>query len=100
MGEGNLKLNQPLCLHIVSRLRFFIASPQAQYKWLKDGEPLSDFKDAVVYKIFNAARNDSGSYQCLAQNVAGTIFSEKSEVVVARKFEFGVHSVEGGIRQS
>lgn len=63
----------------------FIAVPQAQYKWLKDGEPLSDFKDAVVYKIFNAARNDSGSYQCLAQNVAGTIFSEKSEVVVACK---------------
>lgn len=61
--------------------------PQAQYKWLKDGEPLSDFKDAVVYKIFNAARNDSGSYQCLAHNVAGTIFSEKSEVIVACKYK-------------
>jgi protein sidekick len=80
-----LKSNPPLCLHIDSRRLFFIAVPQAQYKWLKDGEPLSDFKDAVVYKIFNAARNDSGSYQCLAQNIAGTIFSEKSEVVVACK---------------
>lgn len=62
---------------------FLVAIPQAQYKWLKDGEPLSDFKDAVFYKISNAARNDSGSYQCLAHNVAGTIFSEKTEVIVA-----------------
>lgn len=61
------------------------AIPQAQYRWIKDGEPLSEFKDAVFYKISNAARNDSGSYQCLAQNVAGTIFSEKSEVIVACK---------------
>lgn len=61
------------------------AVPQAQYKWLKDGEPISDYKDAVFYKISNAARNDSGSYQCLANNPAGTIFSEKSEVIVACK---------------
>lgn len=50
---------------------------------MKDGEPLSDYKDAVFYKISNAAREDSGSYQCLAHNVAGTVFSEKSEVIVA-----------------
>lgn len=50
---------------------------------MKDGEPLSDYKDAVFYKISNAAREDSGSYQCLAHNVVGTVFSEKSEVIVA-----------------
>jgi hypothetical protein len=52
---------------------------------MKDGEPLSEYKDALFYKISNAARNDSGSYQCLAHNSVGTIFSEKSEVVVACK---------------
>lgn len=50
---------------------------------MKDGELLSDYKDAVFYKISNAAREDSGSYQCLAHNVVGTVFSEKSEVIVA-----------------
>lgn len=52
---------------------------------MKDGEPLSDYRDAVFYKISNAAREDSGSYQCLAHNKAGTVFSEKSEVIVACK---------------
>jgi hypothetical protein len=54
---------------------------------MKDGEPLSEYKDALFYKISNAARNDSGSYQCLAHNSVGTIFSEKSEVIVACKTE-------------
>lgn len=54
---------------------------------------MSDFKDAVFYKISNAARNDSGSYQCLAHNVAGTIFSEKSEVIVACKIASAAISI-------
>lgn len=59
------------------------ANPQPQYKWMKDGIPLTEYKDAGFYKISNAARNDSGSYQCIARNDVGIIFSEKSDVVVA-----------------
>lgn len=63
-------------------------NPPAQFKWMKDGIPLTEFKDAAFYKISNAAKNDSGSYQCIAKNDVGTIFSEKSEVVVAYMEDF------------
>lgn len=73
---------------LIAKHSLFTAVPTAQYKWMKDGEPLSpDYGTTVFYKISNAARNDSGSYQCLAHNPAGTIFSEKSEVIVACKLE-------------
>lgn len=63
-------------------------SPQPQYKWMKDGIPLTDFSNTEIYRITNTIRDDAGSYQCVASNSAGTIFSEKSEVVVAYMGEF------------
>lgn len=62
---------------------------------------MTEFKEAVFYKISNAAKNDSGSYQCIAKNDLGMIFSEKSEVVVAFMEDFRdmnerVVSVESG----
>lgn len=69
-------------------LRLFISNvgyPQPTYRWLKDGGPVTDFSNNQYYRIQNTRREDAGSYQCLARNDAGTIFSEKIDVVVACK---------------
>lgn len=55
------------------------------YRWLKDGIPVTDFSSGQYYRIPNTRRDDAGSYQCMARNDAGTIFSEKIDVVVACK---------------
>jgi protein sidekick len=69
----------------ISRLLKNLGQPQPQYQWLRNGRPVTDFRDIEIYKIPQSFKNDTGSYQCLARNEAGTIFSEKSEVVVACK---------------
>lgn len=56
------------------------------YRWLKDGAPVTDFSTGQYYRIPNTRRDDAGSYQCMARNDAGTIFSEKIDVVVACKY--------------
>ncbi|XP_055684947.1 protein sidekick isoform X2 [Lutzomyia longipalpis] len=58
-------------------------SPPPMYRWLKDGVPVGDFTTSQYYKIHNTRREDAGSYQCLAKNDFGTIFSEKIDVIVA-----------------
>lgn len=55
------------------------------YKWLKDGVPVDDFTTSQFFRFQNIRPEDTGSYKCIAQNDAGTIFSEKIDVVVARK---------------
>ncbi|XP_055523090.1 protein sidekick isoform X5 [Wyeomyia smithii] len=57
--------------------------PQPMYRWLKNGVPVGDFDTSQYLKIQSTTRDDAGSYQCLAKNDAGTIFSEKIDVVVA-----------------
>ncbi|XP_055618243.1 protein sidekick isoform X3 [Toxorhynchites rutilus septentrionalis] len=57
--------------------------PQPMYRWLKNGVPVGDFDTSQYLKIQTTTRDDAGSYQCLAKNDAGTIFSEKIDVVVA-----------------
>ncbi|XP_021701141.1 protein sidekick isoform X4 [Aedes aegypti] len=57
--------------------------PQPMYRWLKNGIPVGDFDTSQYLKIQSTTREDAGSYQCLAKNDAGTIFSEKIDVVVA-----------------
>lgn len=56
------------------------------YRWLKDGMPVTDFSTGQYYRIPNTRRDDAGSYQCMARNDAGTIFSEKIDVIVACKY--------------
>lgn len=58
------------------------------YKWLKDGVPVDDFTTSQFFRFQNIRPEDTGSYKCIAQNDAGTIFSEKIDVVVAREFGF------------
>lgn len=55
------------------------------YRWLKDGTPITDFSSNQYYRITTSGREDAGSYQCMAKNDAGTIFSEKIDVIVACK---------------
>ncbi|XP_050099535.1 protein sidekick isoform X2 [Anopheles aquasalis] len=57
--------------------------PQPSYRWLKDGIPVGSFSNSQYLKIQNITRDSAGSYQCEAENRAGTIFSEKIDVVVA-----------------
>uniref|UniRef100_A0A182PZC8 Protein sidekick n=1 Tax=Anopheles farauti TaxID=69004 RepID=A0A182PZC8_9DIPT len=57
--------------------------PQPTYRWLKDGVPIGNFSNSQYLKIQNLTRDNAGSYQCEATNKAGTIFSEKINVVVA-----------------
>ncbi|KAL0272261.1 UNVERIFIED_CONTAM: hypothetical protein PYX00_005306 [Menopon gallinae] len=57
--------------------------PQPKYKWVRDGVSLGDFSSELFYRILNIRREDAGSYQCIAKNDVGSIFSQKSDVSVA-----------------
>ncbi|TMW48206.1 hypothetical protein DOY81_006718 [Sarcophaga bullata] len=57
--------------------------PQPQYKWLRNGIPVGDFSSSQYLRILNTQRTDAASYKCIAKNDAGSIFSEKIDVVVA-----------------
>lgn len=80
-----------LCLMFVYHFIFClfclenVGYPQPKYRWLKDGIPVTEYADGQYYRIPNTQRKDAGSYQCMARNDAGTIFSEKIDVVVACK---------------
>ncbi|KAK6637522.1 hypothetical protein RUM44_007944 [Polyplax serrata] len=56
--------------------------PQPKYKWRKDGVSLSNFSSELFYKIQGTTREDAGSYQCIAKNDVGSIFSQKSDVSI------------------
>ncbi|KAL9873742.1 sidekick cell adhesion molecule isoform 3-T3 [Glossina fuscipes fuscipes] len=57
--------------------------PQPTYRWLKNGIPIGDFSSSQYLRILNTQREDAGSYKCIAKNDAGSIFSEKIDVIVA-----------------
>ena len=71
------------------RLSFLIAVvssagfPQPQYRWLKDGDFISEFSSEHFYKIQSVARTDAGSYQCIARNVAGRRESREAMLTVS-----------------
>jgi hypothetical protein len=57
--------------------------PKPRYQWLKDGIALGDVSSEHFYRIHRIQRGDAGSYQCIARNDVGSIFSEKIAVSVA-----------------
>jgi protein sidekick len=57
--------------------------PKPKYQWLKDGIALGEFSSEHFYRIHTTRREDAGSYQCVAQNDVGSIFSEKIAISVA-----------------
>lgn len=64
----------------------YLGYPQPMYRWLKDGIPVTEFQTGQYYRMQVTRREDAGSYQCMARNDAGTIFSEKIDVVVACEY--------------
>ncbi|KAJ9598493.1 hypothetical protein L9F63_010813, partial [Diploptera punctata] len=60
-----------------------IGYPKPKYQWLKDGIALGEFSSEHFYRIHTTKREDAGSYQCVAKNDVGSIFSEKIDVSVA-----------------
>ena len=59
--------------------------PQPQYRWLKDGDFISEFSSEHFYKIQSVSQDDAGSYQCIARNSVGSIISEMIPLTVACK---------------
>ena len=57
--------------------------PQPQYRWLRDGDFISEFSSEHFYKIQSVQRSDAGSYQCVARNSVGSILSEMIPLTVA-----------------
>lgn len=66
-------------------LYFVSGYPQPQYKWLKDGEPITDLSSESFYRIISAKHEDEGSYRCIASNKVGSIISEEIRIVIACK---------------
>lgn len=80
-----------VCVYVYIYLILFFASsfpgyPQPQYRWLKNGVPVGDFSSSQYFRILNTQQEHAGSYKCIAKNDAGSIFSEKIDVVVACKY--------------
>lgn len=81
--KGVLFLNKNHGINNLLIIRLGI--PQPMYRWLKNGVPLGDYSSELFYKIHNTQQQDAGSYQCIAKNDVGAIFSEKNNIVVACK---------------
>ena len=75
----NVLLLSPFSHRVVS----FAGFPQPQYRWLRDGDFISEFSSEHFYKIQSVQRSDAGRYQCIARNSVGSILSEMIPLTVA-----------------
>ncbi|XP_030753162.1 protein sidekick isoform X1 [Sitophilus oryzae] len=64
-------------------------NPPPQFRWLKDGVPITEFSTDPFYKIISAKHEDGGSYRCIASNKIGSIISEEIRIIVAYMDVFG-----------
>ncbi|RZC39905.1 sidekick, partial [Asbolus verrucosus] len=67
-------------------------NPSPQFRWLKDGVPITEFSTDAYYKIFSASHKDEGSYRCIASNKVGSIVNMN---VFEDQTEKSVSVVEG-----
>ncbi|CAG9861808.1 unnamed protein product [Phyllotreta striolata] len=58
-------------------------NPPPQFRWLKDGVPITELSTDPFYKIISAKLENGGSYRCIAANKIGSILSEEIKIVVA-----------------
>ncbi|CAB3378147.1 Hypothetical predicted protein [Cloeon dipterum] len=87
-------ISQPAPSSIVSEGRTKIwqcqaqGNPRPEFRWFKDGHPLTDFLSEHFYKIQSIRREDAGNYSCVAKNEFGAIFSNKEDMSVAYMGQF------------
>ncbi|XP_037535094.1 contactin-2 [Nematolebias whitei] len=71
--------------------------PRPSIRWLRNGQPLSTQDRVVVngahFKISNLALDDSGMYQCVAENKHGTIYSSAELRVQVQAPDFRLNLV-------
>jgi hypothetical protein len=59
-----------------------LQTPTVQTARMVDGK-ISEHKSEL--QLFNISHNDAGKYQCIASNVHGTTYSQKSKISVLSK---------------
>lgn len=64
-----------------------IGVPAPEYIWYKNNQPFGNFSQDPRLRIHHITKENSGQYWCLAKNIAGTVFSDKTSLTVACKFE-------------
>lgn len=99
---------QPVWLQVMSDSEVEISSellwsclasgkPRPSIRWLRDGQPLSTQSRLQVtngqLKISNLALEDSGMYQCVAENKHGTIYSNAELRVQVQGPDFRLNPV-------
>uniref|UniRef100_A0A4W6E7W3 Contactin-2 n=1 Tax=Lates calcarifer TaxID=8187 RepID=A0A4W6E7W3_LATCA len=67
--------------------------PRPSIRWLRNGQPLSTQVNGARLKISNLALEDSGMYQCVAENKHGTIYSTAELRVQVQAPDFRLNPV-------
>ncbi|KAM6927298.1 contactin-2 [Xenentodon cancila] len=109
MHQGRINVQaQPEWLHVMSDSEVEISSdlywsclaagkPRPSVRWLRNGQPLSSQDRLEVngghLRISNLALEDSGMYQCVAENKHGTIYSSAELRVQVQAPDFRLNPV-------
>uniref|UniRef100_A0A3Q3W7P1 Uncharacterized protein n=1 Tax=Mola mola TaxID=94237 RepID=A0A3Q3W7P1_MOLML len=107
--QGRISVQaQPKWLQVMSNSEVEISSelhwnciasgkPRPSIRWLRNGQPLSTQDRVVVngprLKISNLALEDSGMYQCVAENKHGRVYSTAELRVQVQAPDFRLHPV-------
>ncbi|XP_074649167.1 protein sidekick-2-like [Tubulanus polymorphus] len=59
------------------------AFPSPTYRWIKNGQFITEPESSGSLRLFTISRSDEGEYQCLANNTYGAILSLKATLKVA-----------------
>uniref|UniRef100_G3PC47 Contactin-2 n=1 Tax=Gasterosteus aculeatus aculeatus TaxID=481459 RepID=G3PC47_GASAC len=67
--------------------------PRPSVRWLRNGQPLSTQVNGARLRISNLALEDSGMYQCVAENKHGTVYSTAELRVQVQAPDFRLNPV-------